>query len=359
MNIYNKNWSCQRSLKFRVVKLQLYDNTFRTYFNPSRNRLKRLLIQYQPKNVYVSVSRWQEFSEHPTYPNRFIDADILIDIDNSNDLKQLESINEYLLKKYELVLLYRIRSGTGLNLIYCYKKKLNFEENKELRETITNDLESKGYDIDVPVMKDIYRVSRVDNTLNGNKNLPCHVLGTKPNGLRMTTVGDSCDKRPSPTLEEPSRAENQNNLPTHFSYNFISNSVVGTKGLYVPIIKWDKLYKKRLKKLLKMYNLGSFIHIKTLNNTYLVFLKALEGRRLEKIYKEAKSRNLREFLKYKWNWVMIKSKDFPIKKTYFKLKTKGSVSKPHSEFFNVPIGQGNTCGNGLLKVYKANCELRN
>ena len=104
-----------------------------------------------------------------------------------------------------------------------------------------------------------------------------------------------------------------------------------------------------------------------------MFFKALDSRRIEKIYNFAKSSSIGEFKKYLWNWVIVKGSDnFPVKLKFYEMEgSNGNISLPHLMFFmrlfKEKINDGDTlrqleqfkegkilCGNGDLKVYGAN-----
>lgn len=352
MKIYDENWDCERDLKWRLIKLQLPNGIFRNYFNPSKNRLRKLLIKHQPKNVYASVSKWVYFREYSTWKNIFLDSDYLIDIDKKNE-REINRIKKYMLLHYfSLFLKNEIFSGGGYNLIYGFKELINdFGFHKELKKLITADLVNEGFDIDKEVCEDIYRVSRVDNTFNENKNKWSYCLGSS---LKRTMTNRIVKTQSFLPSEESGRIQNKTNVPTNYNFNFISNSVNGTKELYVPLIRWQKTRKKRLKKLIRQYKLGSFLHIKTPKYNYFLFFKCVDAKRLRKIYNFAYSSTRLEFEKYKWNWIPIKtSKNFPLKMKFYNVEcSEGNYSKPHLDFFNINNNKIK-CGNGELKVYKA------
>ena len=63
--------------------------------------------------------------------------------------------------------------------------------------------------------------------------------------------------------------------------------------------------------------------------------------------------------KYKWNWIPIKgSEGFPVKMKYFNIEGDGNYSKPHLSLFGV-YKDNMQCGNGNLKVWKAEVENAN
>lgn len=356
ITIYNEHWNCERDLKWRQIKFQLQDNTWRQWFNPSSSRLKRLLIKHQPKNVYASVSKWIYFREHGTYKNIFLDSDYIIDKDNKNK-KDLDKIKTYMSLDYpSLNLKHQLNTGGGYHLIYKFDKIINdLEFHQELKKLITTDLVNKKFKVDVPVMEDVYRVSRLDETFNGNKNKWCYSLGTKLGQVPNSRMTNQVVKiQPFVFFKEKVGKEIKANLPDHYNLNLISNTVNGTKGLYVPLIRWQKVKKKRLKRLINHYKLGSFFHIKTPKFNYFMFFRCFDAKRLRKIYNFAKSSTISEFEKYKWNWVPVKSSDnFPLTLKFYNAHSPdGNFSKPHLDFFNVKNNKIQ-CGHGKLKVFKA------
>jgi len=368
MKLYSNEFKTEMSIKQRVIKLQLLDDSWRTFFGISNQRFVRLLIKHQPINVYRSVSSWVMFSEHPTYKNILLQSDILIDCDEET---RMDEIKKLMKKGYpELKLIHELEtSEKHYHLIYNHKIQPKLEPNereryhKTKKEQITEYLLQMGFKIDSQVGKDLFRVRRVENTWNKKKNYLCHSLGNFT-GLELTPLSSEMMTKKGgnlfPLYKEPKREHIKATVPLHYFYNFISNSVPNTKGLSIPMIKWDSLKKKLLKKTIKQFNLGSFLHIKTIKNTYILFFNAFSKRKLEKIYQFAKSNSYLEFKKYKWNWVCVKGDDnFPIKMTFFENEgAKGNYSSPHLNFFGLDV-KGIKCGAGKLRVYKAEKKVEN
>ena len=374
----NKEWVCNRNLKFRQVKLQLRDGSFRSYFNPSKNRLKRLIFRYQPMNVYASISQWLNYKEHNTYPNILLDSDSLIETDEETS-ERMEQLNGLLLERYPFLgLKHKIQSSEGTHYHYIYettiKPDLKPSERVEYRTWLKADIVKfaidNGFKLDEKVCLDIYRVSRMPETVNGNKNgyFSHDCLGTKagqPPVSRMT----SWDIPVPP--KDLAGQDNQANLPRPYSIDFISNSVSGTKGLHVPLIRWQKVRANLLRKTIRHYGLGAFLHIQTPKFHYYMPFKAVSSERLMKIYNFSESSSINEFKAYGWNWVIVDGDDnFIVEFEMFDIKgSKGNYSLPHLDFFIrffEKIGKVElieklklikkekiTCGKGMLQGYGA------
>lgn len=348
--IYNEEWKSPDYLKFRQIKMERWDEIWLKYFNPSKSKLKRLILKHQPKNVYASVSQYLYFKEHNTYKNRLLFSNYLAEFDDVDE-KIVDECDEYIKREYGLKLLRKIQSSSrGFHLIYDSIKG-NFEEHILFKKILTDDLEKK-FPIDSLVCRDIFRVSRMDGTLNGNKLCLSHSLGNSCKGVM--TNGEALKQLYFPPSEERGRTDIKTTLPTHYYYNFISNSVCGCNNLYVPLIKWQYMRKRLLRKTIKKYDLGSFLAIKTLKSIYFLFFKCCNDKRITKIYNYAKSNSLFEFQKYRWNWIPIKGEyNFPIEMAYFEGRNgNGWYSNPHLEFFGLKT-QNKACGMGNLKVYWA------
>ena len=355
IKLYNPNWTTGRDLKFRLIKLEKQDGIFMPFFNPSRKRLARLLTEYQPKNAYCSVARWAYFVKEGDKENILLDSNIVVDLDDGT-LKILNKIIVTIKQAYpSLKLRYKVRSSKNhYHLIYDQKVYIphsnkRFEYYKNMMQEITSYLELKGFEIDVEVGKNINGVLRIQNTWNGNKNDSCYSLGSSSKGT-MTGV----QERISPRPKAKGREGIKTTLPTPIK--FISNSVVGAKGTYIPVIKWKQPKKRLLKDIVKRYGLGSFVWIKLPDWHYFVFFKCFDKDGIIKIYRKAKSASLNEFLKFEWNIIPFKGVVFLNK--FIKNEGKGVLSRPHLEFFKIDVKKHNSCGSGKLKVYNAKYSLK-
>lgn len=84
--------------KFHYFKFQLWDNSWKCYWNPSLQKLQRLILNNY-KNVYVSLNRFLYYKEHTSYRhhNKILERLLLIDIDGQN-FKNKQECERYFIK---------------------------------------------------------------------------------------------------------------------------------------------------------------------------------------------------------------------------------------------------------------------
>lgn len=348
-----KNNNKMNTNKFRFIKFQLKDNSWRTYFNPSEKRLKKLLVKHQPKNVYRSVNRWIMYQEHPSYPNRMIQHFGLVDVDGQNFDNKEECYSYFsevcnLLESEEIQIEEKVCTNNSIGGFQALISPDSLQKFHVLLENHPQRFLKLDYRV-----HDDKRVCRLPRTWNGNRNSlsysisqalnnsyiqiqkgigrdnclsplfpSVHDMYLKPTEVDwgFSTLGMSyqaddkgqvrknSDTRPNITTES---AQIESNEPLHHTDTFlvkqISNSVIGVKNLYVPVIKLKYCPSPRLiRKLQKTYRMGDLYLFQYHSGFFLIGPKVFQKERLFKIYKAAKAwASLKELQTYKQNWITI------------------------------------------------------
>lgn len=346
----NKNkFVVSMTYKFRFIKMETYDGKWLT-FNPSIQRLQRLIKKYNPKNVYVSVNQWLRYREHnTTYPNRILKKYDLIDIDGKHFSDReacrqyFESINKILLE-HNIHVEEKIATNTtigGYQLLLPYSKEFHELMKSGIFEKIDN-------------VFDVKRVKRLPNTYNGNRqSFSCfvdatgHPLPQNLNTLNFTDyyspgmLDNNANKHPTlcenlqydgvgvsttqdcfqaddrgavkaltPPNKTNGRQAIRSKLPANFLVRQMSNSCFGASNLYVPVLKFKDIPLRRgLLKLQKTYNLGDLYIFRYHLGFYAISPKTAQFGRLIKIYRKLEKagnfKSYNELTKFKQNFIYI------------------------------------------------------
>ena len=318
--------------------MEKWEGVWLTYFNPSPQRLQRLIARHQPKNLYLSVNQYLRYKEHNLFSNILLNKFGLIDIDGQNFNDKLETkqyfiqINE-ILKEADIHVAENVCTNNtigGYQIIIvpcCYKKFCNLIQNHPQHFS----------KVDTRVF-DEKRVRRMPQSYNGNRGSFSYYVDDlgNPKDLNNSLIQDKLTARYSVRLSyevqttgmsqdetddkgvafnaqhiSPCKTkrgqENSSNLPSHFIVRQISNSVFGTKGLHIPYIKFNyKPSPRRIRRLQKFYNLGDIYLFKFHLGYALLSLKVFDAPRLRKIYKAFKSySSYNEFIKFNQNWIFM------------------------------------------------------
>ena len=271
------------------------------------NELK-LCIPSDYKNVYESVCTWYGTpwevrgvkSKYKT-ANNLLKTDtslILIDIDSKDKKNLLKVHNYFKTKQYYFWKL--IKSGGGY---HYYIKPKTFPSIADPKERITRwqtmlgalaaDMQCKKLNIDYQVLTDIYRVSRVIGSRNGNKRAYC----------LETDINKELDEARTLCRDEkrffPSKTHKVS-LPTKTkaAHKFIKNNVEGTR-LFIPVLVRRSLKWHMNKQ--KQYGLGPLYIFKHKDRTISISLNCYTRERMLKVMKG--SENYNTFLKYKQVWI--------------------------------------------------------
>lgn len=328
-------------LKHRLTKIQLKNGHWVKLWNV-KNINK--ILKYDYKNVYISVSKWlnPKNVEKPTYNHYILDSEIFIDFDdNLNDVLKVKSyMKKY--KEYKLSQIVRT-SENGLHLIYSLKKipllppKERLEFFIKEKKRIADDLKQQGFQIDYPILLDIYRIRRLPLTFNGNKGrfLCCDIQSLEIGHLKpkMTT-------KSAPKYLDGKATKSK--LPIFYKY--VTNQVYGLKDRYVVYIKVKD--KSQLKDVCEKYNIRHYTILSDSKFITLISPKIIDYRRLCKILKYCNSMNYNSFAKYKNSWIRTSSiinvdgKEINKKPEIIEKKESnenGHFSQYHSKLFNFSI----------------------
>jgi hypothetical protein len=255
---------------------------------------------------------------------------------------------------------------------------------KKQRKILEKSMLKARIKLDKGIMVDPYRVSRVINSFNGNKNKKCYslmdsnspFLGTEfylttPNvtsRLGLPYIDEAhgnanCDVPVNNYSPESSKSNDllSNKHPVqpivgdlrpgvskpNIFYKFISNIVYGVNNNYVPYIeiRKERNYKILTRRLQDKYNLGTIYVFETKERYSLLSLKCCDKRRIEKILKFAKSENQGQFEKYGHVWIKTSDLIKDGKKEENKLiqiipgEIKGNISRPHQNFIKHLLSQ--------------------
>jgi len=365
MTIYKALEKAERLVRMKKMvffKIEDYFGRWFCYYNPSPQRLKRIIMKIKPKNVYVSVNKWLRYKENnTTYPNILFEENLLIDIDGQNFetkreceeyfIEILNFLKEHKTHIQEIVSTNQTVGGFQLLIKYCCRHKI-------LYHIGTNPLFSK---IDKKVF-DEKRVRRASGYFNGNKECYAYSLflplcfGNRddiPKDLNITELENDwqdfstplfilpnfvwgeyiplnalgmpldTDKEPvtnllneaddnkavaiQPILTSKQRQGKKikSNLPCSFIVKQISNSVYGSPNNYVPVLKYPiKPSSRRIRKLQKTYLLGDVYLFQNHQEFVAISPKTVQKERLEKIYRKAGCwKSLSELAKFRQNWV--------------------------------------------------------
>lgn len=365
-------------LKFRYVKMELQDGSWRTFYPINENQLNKKIKLLHPKNCYVSVNKWLRYEEHPRYrhQNKLMEKQALIDIDGQ-EFESPEHAKGYfskilgILKENNICIDEVVQTNSTLGGYQILIKPCCTEQFFDLK----NHLLSVFDRIDSRVF-DLKRIRRLPNTWNGNKksysvslvlpdcleNHPLMVSGnreTQSLGMALVKPNDKfcAQKRNNSDIKTKGRTKIKSNLPSHFYVKELSNSVNGLKNCYIPVLKfWNKPSKRRLLRLQKTYNLGDLYFFKTHLGYMAICPKICSRERLLKIYQAVKCFScISELNKYRQNWMFVsnifdstKQKIDTFKFLFCLSKeTKGWFSYGHLKFLNKYIDKdySNVIGN--------------
>lgn len=313
-------------IKFRFIKMEVHDGKWLT-FNPSMQRLQRLIKKYNPKNVYASVNQWTRYREHnATYPNIILKKFDLVDIDGKN-FSGKEECRQYfeevsnILQEHGISVAERVATNTtigGYQLLLRHSEKFH-------------DLLKSGVFEKIDNVFDLKRVCRLPGSYNGNRSsFSCLVDSTGhplPQDLN-TSIFTSCyspgmledysnslqadDRGAVEALTPPNKTNGRqairSELPASFLVKQMSNSCFGASNLYVPVLKFRNMPSRRvLLKLQKTYNLGDIYLFKYHLGFFAISPKTAQFGRLSKIYKKlGKAGNFKsynELTKFRQNFI--------------------------------------------------------
>jgi len=244
------------------------------------NKLKEF-IGRQPGKIYVSVAKFLNpervygktpiRSQWKIADSIFLGSDLYFDFDCEEDVnkawKDCKGMMQVMksMKEYELVQM--TYSGTkGFNLIYRdlkpvkHSNPLHRIELTEIRRLLLLKRLPKFKTLD-GLSSDQFRVRAAPNTIKA-------VTGHKVSILFPTvTCGNIYERvvRPRPMIDRHRTNKLGKERPTlisyPFFYKFITNQIKGTKGMYVPVLKYrqDNINILNLRKVQLLYKLSDLL----------------------------------------------------------------------------------------------------
>lgn len=298
------------NLKWRVVKFHLANNQWKSFYGiRTQAKLDYLLQKYQPKNAYASLAMWLNARNivHPNYvvaDRLLLDSEILIDIDADKFQSEQEmaeeavKIMDYMEGKYTLER--AVKSGGGYHLIYhstlsCVPDpRLRLQKHIAEKKAIYKELIDKGFKFDEKV-GDIYRISRLPGTHNGNKDKDCFEVS--PESLRAMTLIQSrpAEEADRLNLRGDASRDRGKALPP-FAYRFLDSYVDANKS--VPCILLPRVARSLEVITMASVQYGHRFYLFGLKNRVMaVSPRIVSHRRMEKILRYTKSLNLNPFLR--------------------------------------------------------------
>ena len=371
--------------KFHFWKFELDNGRWYTYFNLSEAKLQKKIKELNPKNVYVSVNQFLDYSEHNksfAYQNKIIKRFGLIDIDGQNfggfaetERYYQKIVNFLRSNKVEIKECVQTNSKVGgfqitiqpesylkvIGLIHSREdlfRKIDFcvFDDKRVRRpamvlwngnkkcfTIPKDLNTPNL---IYYRKVGYADPSAGKLSRIAKPATDEVAGINTLGMPLEADDNSVVKATLTTVQNNGEDTQIKSNGLHHQLQ-VTNSVYGTKGLYIPILKfiYSNSAIKRLIKLQKAYNLGD-LHIMRHKEFHYAFgLKCVDKGLLMKVLRKHRV-GYHFFIKYCLLWLPLGKLDGCLKMDSF-----GQYSRPHCNFFRMIYS--NLSGKDKLPVYRA------
>lgn len=170
------------NLKFRFLKIETYEGNWKTFYPITEEKLKKIMLKYNPKNTYISVNQFLNYKEHNktyNFQNHIIFKYGLIDIDTQNFNSKEEAIDYFnkiilFLQKKKI----QISEINATNIYGGFQILIHPKSYKRFNYVLTSSLlrgETIFDKIDWKVMDD-KRVRRYCPSWNGNKNCYAYPL---------------------------------------------------------------------------------------------------------------------------------------------------------------------------------------
>lgn len=360
--------------KFRYFKFRLPNGNFKTFSIRNKEQLRKLLIQFTPIDVYYSSS---QFINPKRVQGRltkkqdllFLSQDIIIDIDaeENQPFMDIVKISKRIVKLFGIPNYILRTSDKGIQIAYKDDmkgiNKLSIEDRMKLYEQKRKEFVQLFDGIDKPITTDLYRVVRLPKTIHHNGTVCDFIdLDNIPKFKYVFTDNIIVSKsQKAMTQGESSQPQNTGNksrvdIRDIASNDYLSNNILGTKGLYVPLLiyHYPQITKlepanpiQEIKCIMKKYDIPTMYLLKDNEYLYAISLIAVDGRRLQKIINYSNSLICKKMFKYKQIFMKISpsldKQDFLRPYgilSYTTYKKRYYLSKSHLAFilsFNFPI----------------------
>lgn len=311
-------------------------------------RLKEWIIKEKLTDIWYSTSLWLDprniADRNPNMISEqiLLGSDLAIEIDESFSIQGLrrawnniKRIYKAFSIKYKLKYL-EFTGAKGFRLVFDYfislpkdpRKRISFLERE--KQKVYKDALPLNIKVDRDCLVDAYRVIRVINTINSKSGLICKKLPKSallssfdkirkfmvfPNGKQAAIpripvkkdrkmTGDGNNSRISPRLIQKSPERIGIGSGSPFDAVFITNQI-GKR--FVPFLKWSKDigYKRRLKKLQSIYDVGPIYIFEDEDHIWAYGIRTHQKRRLQKIYNASKSLLTKQFKRYHRNYFQV------------------------------------------------------
>ncbi len=328
-------------------------------------QLRKLAVKYTPINIWYSSSLWLsprsvKSKNSPIECKSLIGHDVVIDIDNTNFKKTVEYAKKVLKGMHNPEYIIQT-SKRGIQI--CFKKEidtkgLNMEERLKAYENHRQELISKFKGVDSKITFDLYRVVRLPLSLHNKGNIVQFIKDINliepleyvykdkvilPKSRKAMTDGG----KPFPPPQNNGRnlRNGIRNPANSYSAKYVTNNILGTKGLFVPILIYhvprfsdEELIKPivELKELCKKYKIPNFYLLRNDEYLYAISLIALDSKRLMKILKASTSNmSKNEFESYHQIYLRVSPYDFGKNTEQDQLRIVGTVSYKTNKKFNL------------------------
>lgn len=357
------------NLSWRIIKFRLINGEF-IQLNQVSNKesLRKNLLKYLPLEVWYSASTWLNPKKvrgrlnTSIADNLFIYNDLVFDIDNEDlEVARIETLKLIQELKVLKIIIKRITfTGSKGFHVVCDRRLLGvdkpFERIKQYEKDREEVLKTITAKVDKKITTDMYRIIRLPNSvhrsgriainiqekdLNSSTALLLSKIGLLHNPISkemlksLTAMNDS----PSAKIQQPSRVSIRE--PAQEIADYVKTNIEGTKRL-VPFFRYKSPKKAimDIKKLSRVYGLGGFYILIYPDEIGVLSLRAIDFRRLEKMYNSSQAINKTQITKFKTSYIKIKEGDMKIVILYEKCgEDKEKIySNPHS-FLIKKMGQ--------------------
>jgi DNA primase catalytic subunit len=397
-------------VKFRHFRFRLLDGYFYKVKRKIRNSadLQKCLAEVTPLDVYYSTACWlnphliSSKLDKDILKNIYISCDLSFDIDVSNKVNNLGeakhqaiAVNDFLASKGFKIRYSAFSGSKGFHIVCDDPWK---DENAEMepkkrelkavedRKKLVKEAKDNKIIFDEKVTVDTRRIIRLPGTINSKTGLICTPLSRKELESDTETILKLAARDDVTALRIPQKREmtapSANKISgflgrlgvrpkpkENINYStFYTNNIPETI-LKIPIIEFEGWMQREkvysiIEKAQRQYGLGDVHVFKDDEKYWVVSIKALSQRRIEKILQFTGSTNLNQCKKYGCTYArvgksigvngeVIQSEPILIKTITSELR--GQASRTHLELFQslgIPINQKNItlCGAGKEKL---------
>ncbi len=363
--------------KWRQIRLMLSNGKFlkirRNVSSPQA--LQKILLKFLPVKAYYMVARFSQprsvgardgpkGAGYVVADNCFLFQDeFVFDVDEDPE-KNLPALISYLREKGFPIKYICFSGKRGYHV--CIKRPIRLRiEDPRSREQLTlahnkaliEDVLSRGIAVDDT--SNTRQIVKIPLSLDATTGNECFLVRNPFGFIGLGNLRRGDDREP---FAECNTEDGGGASPTpRPQFNLllcVSNNVLGTRGQYVPFLKFEGAKKERvraiLKKIRERYGIGSFYVFEDEEVFVAVSLEIVSFERLMKILRFAKQWGyLNALRKYKHNLLEL---SFFKKPVAYTPRGGRSISKGHLHLLrvygvpNLPSGDLNFAGNGKVRI---------